>query len=89
MTPFSLKVYKAVSGIPLGQVRTYKWVARKIGKPKAYRAVGQALKNNPFPLIIPCHRIVDSGGKAGGYVWGRKIKQGLLYLERQIAKAMI
>lgn len=84
MTPFAKKVYKVILSIPLGEVRTYKWVARKIGRPKAYRAVGQVLKNNPYPLIIPCHRIIESSGKIGGYIWGKKIKRAILNLERQI-----
>ena len=86
MTSFSRKVYKAVLKIPLGEVRTYKWVAGKAGRPRAYRAVGQVLKNNPYPLIIPCHRVIASSGKPGGYAWGRKAKEKLLNLERQIRK---
>jgi O-6-methylguanine DNA methyltransferase len=89
MTDFEIKVYKAVLTIRLGEVRTYKWVAAKIGSPRAYRAVGQALKNNPYPLIIPCHRVVASGGKIGGYAWGLKTKKYLLNLERQIRKLVI
>jgi methylated-DNA-[protein]-cysteine S-methyltransferase len=89
MNSFNRKVYKAVLSIPLGQTRTYKWVAAKIGSPRAYRAVGQALKNNPYPLIIPCHRVVASGGKIGGYAWGLKTKKYLLNLERQIKKLVI
>lgn len=89
MTPFTKKVYKAVLSIPLGEVRSYKWVAKKVGRPNAYRAVGSILKNNPYPLIIPCHRIIESNGRLGGYVWGKKIKRGLLNLERQIKKLMI
>ena len=84
MTPFAKKVYAVVLQIPLGEVRTYKWVARKAGMPKAYRAVGQVLKNNPYPLIIPCHRIVESNGRLGGYIFGKKVKRMLLDLERQI-----
>ncbi len=89
MTPFAKKVYRVVLKIPLGQVRTYKWVANRVGNPKAYRAVGQVLKNNPYPLIIPCHRIIESSGRIGGYVWGKKNKRGLLKLERQIRELMI
>ncbi len=89
MTPLATKVYKVVSGIPLGQVRTYKWVAKKTGKPKAFRAVGQILKRNPYPLIIPCHRVICSGGDIGGYVFGRRKKAMLLELERKIARMMI
>ncbi|MFA5156648.1 MAG: MGMT family protein [Candidatus Omnitrophota bacterium] len=88
-TPFAKKVYKAVSGIPLGEVRTYKWIARKIGHPKACRAVGQALKNNPYLLIIPCHRVVESSGRIGGYRGGVKMKKQLLELEKQIKKLVI
>lgn len=84
MTLFAKKVYAVILQIPLGEVRTYKWVARKAGMPKAYRAVGQVLKNNPYPLIIPCHRIVESNGRLGGYIFGKKVKRMLLDLERQI-----
>jgi O-6-methylguanine DNA methyltransferase len=89
MTPFAKKVYKAVLSIPLGQVRTYKWVARKAGKPKAVRAVGQILKRNPFPFFIPCHRVVSSSGDIGGYVFGQKRKKELLNLEQLIHKSML
>lgn len=89
MTPFSKKVYKVVLSIPLGEVRTYKWVAQKAGKPRAHRAVGQILKHNPYPFIIPCHRVIASGGKLGGYIWGKKMKRRLLNLERKIKELMI
>jgi methylated-DNA-[protein]-cysteine S-methyltransferase len=88
---FSRRVYQVVLGIPLGETRTYKWVARKAGSPRAQRAVGQALKNNPYPLIIPCHRVVGSGKNLGGYSGpgGRKGKEGLIKLERQIRQLMV
>jgi methylated-DNA-[protein]-cysteine S-methyltransferase len=89
MTPFAKKVYKIVLSIPLGEVRTYKWVAGKAGRSKAARAVGTILKNNPYPLIIPCHRVVKSGGRPGGYIFGAKVKQSLLNLERQIKDLVI
>jgi O-6-methylguanine DNA methyltransferase len=89
MTPFAKKVYRVVLSIPFGEVRTYKWVAKKAGRPKAFRAVGQILKRNPYPLIIPCHRIIESGGRLGGYVWGKKIKRSLQKAERQIKQLMI
>ena len=89
MTPFTKKVYRAVLSIPLGEVRSYKWVAQKAGNPRAARAVGQILKKNPFPLIIPCHRVVACQGKLGGYAWGRREKRALLNLERQIRKLML
>lgn len=87
LSSFAKKVYKAVLSIPLGQVRTYKWVAEKAGKPKAYRAVGQVLNKNPFPVIVPCHRVVAARGKLGGYAWGSK--KALLNLERQIKDLML
>lgn len=89
ITPFTKKVYKAVLSIPLGEVRSYAWVARKAGKPGAARAVGQVLKRNPWPLIIPCHRVIASDGKLGGYSRGRKKKRALLDLEEQIRKDMV
>lgn len=84
MTPFTKRVYQVVSKIPLGQVRSYKWVAKRASRPAAFRAVGQILKHNPFPLIIPCHRVVNADGGLGGYRWGRKTKQRLLELEKEI-----
>jgi methylated-DNA-[protein]-cysteine S-methyltransferase len=88
MTPFARKIYKIVSGIPIGEVRTYKWVAGKAGKPKASRAVGQILKRNPYPLIIPCHRVINSDNKIGGYVFGVNKKKLLLDMEKEIARCL-
>ncbi|MFA5310765.1 MAG: MGMT family protein [Candidatus Omnitrophota bacterium] len=85
MTPFAGRVYKAVMSIPLGQVRTYKWVAKKAGSSSAYRAVGTALKKNPLPLVIPCHRVVKSNNVLGGYIFGEDFKKRLLDLEKEIA----
>jgi len=84
MTLFTKRVYKAVLSIPLGEVRSYKWVAKKAGSPGAYRAVGQVLRRNPYPLVIPCHRVVKSNKETGGYSGGRKAKAELINLERQI-----
>ena len=66
-TAFEWKVYKVVRQIPRGQTRSYAWVARQLGKPGAARAVGLALKRNPFAPRIPCHRVVRSDGSLGGY----------------------
>ncbi len=88
MTNFELKVYQAALEIPLGQTRSYQWIARKIGSPLASRAVGSALKRNPWPLIIPCHRVIASSGAIGGYSQGVNKKKLLLDLERQIAKML-
>jgi len=88
MTPFAGRVYGVVSKIPLGRVRSYKWVAQKAGSPGAYRAVGTILKNNPYPLIIPCHRVVKNDLNPGGYVLGIKNKKMLLDLEKGIVKCL-
>jgi len=81
---FQKRVYRAVLGIPLGQVRSYNWVAKKIGRPNAVRAVGTALKKNPFTITIPCHRVIKSDGSLGGYSRGIKKKKHLLRLEKKI-----
>ncbi len=82
-TPFQKKVYQALLKIPKGQVRTYAQVAQMIGKPKAARAVGQALKRNRWAPAIPCHRVVASDGTLGGYSGpgGLSAKHRLLYGE--------
>ena len=88
LTQFQLKVLKEVSRIPLGEVRSYKWLAKKLGKPAAVRAVGTALKKNPFPVISPCHRIIKSDGNIGGYSGGSNKKKLLLELERELVKIL-
>ena len=89
MTLFAKKVYRIVAAIPIGQVRTYKWVARQAGKPSASRAIGQLMKRNPYPLIIPCHRVIASNGKIGGYVFGVNKKKLLLDMEKEIVKCLV
>jgi len=83
---FYKKVWLTVLKIPQGTTRTYKWVAEKVGIPKAYRAVGVALKNNPLPIIIPCHRVIKSSGELGGYIYGVKKKYQLLLKEKAVKK---
>lgn len=80
-TPFERKVWKTLRSIPYGEVRSYAWVARKIGFPKAARAVGRANGKNPIPIVIPCHRVISSDGKIGGYSGGVALKRKLLKLE--------
>jgi O-6-methylguanine DNA methyltransferase len=80
-TDFEDKVYSVVIGIPRGQVRSYKWVAARIGRPGAYRAVGSALKRNPHMGLVPCHRVVRSDGRPGGFVKGVREKARLLKAE--------
>ena len=80
-TPFSKKVWRATSKIPYGQVRSYAWVASKLGDPNAARAVGGALARNPVPILVPCHRVVDSQGGLAGFGAGLPLKKWLLTLE--------
>jgi methylated-DNA-[protein]-cysteine S-methyltransferase len=80
-TAFDQRVWLALRKIPYGETRTYKWLAEKIGKPGAGRAVGQSLSRNPLPIILPCHRIIESDGSIGGYSAGINIKRRLLDLE--------
>lgn len=82
LSPFQRQVYLLTHTIPYGQMRSYAWVARTLGRPKAARAVGRALARNPFPLAIPCHRVVRSDGDLGGFSGGRWLKGTLLKLER-------
>jgi len=87
LTPFQWKVLKATMKIPLGETRSYKWVAQRIGQPKAVRAVGQALRRNPYPIIIPCHRVIKEDGAFGGYAGGPSTRKAkLLALENEIVK---
>lgn len=85
-TLFERKVYRETLHIPFGKVKTYKEIAKAIKHPLAYRAVGQALKKNPLPFIVPCHRVIKSDGDIGGYVYGKNIKKKLLRLEREFSK---
>lgn len=80
-TQFERTVWKALTEIPRGEVRSYGWVAAKIGNPKASRAVGGACGSNPIPFIVPCHRVVSSNGGLGGYGYGLGVKRSLLKLE--------
>lgn len=79
---FQKKVLAAARRIPFGEVRPYAWVARRIGHPRAVRAVGTALGRNPVPFIVPCHRVLRTGGGLGGYLFGTDVKRRLLSLER-------
>jgi methylated-DNA-[protein]-cysteine S-methyltransferase len=82
-TVFQRKVWKAARQIPYGQTGSYGWIARKINKPRAARAVGQALGKNPLPVIIPCHRVLKSDGKLGGFSGGLAMKKRLISLEKR------
>ena len=82
-TKFQLIVWEEISKIPYGETRTYKDIAIAIGKPNSSRAVANACGKNPYPVVIPCHRVIRSDGKIGGYsgVDGEKKKKELLRLE--------
>lgn len=81
MSDFSEKVYATVAKIPKGKTMTYKELAKAAGRPKAYRAVGNILNKNEDFKRVPCHRVVRSDGKAGGYALGEKRKRELLRQE--------
>jgi len=78
---FAKKVYKELLNIPYGKIATYGQIAKRIGDARFARAVGQALARNKIPIIIPCHRIVGTDGKLGGFAWGVEYKRRLLELE--------
>jgi O-6-methylguanine DNA methyltransferase len=81
-TVFERKIWAAISSIPFGETRSYKQIAEAAGNPGAARAAGGACGRNPVPLIIPCHRVIASGGKLGGFSAGLDIKAALLNLEK-------
>jgi methylated-DNA-[protein]-cysteine S-methyltransferase len=81
-TNFQQSVWRALTKIPRGETRSYGWVARKIGKPGASRAVGAACGANPVPVIVPCHRVIAGDGSLGGFGGGLPMKRRLLALER-------
>ena len=80
-TPFQREVWEITRLIPYSETRSYAWVAEQIKKPESLRAVGQALARNPLPIIIPCHRVLTSNGKLGGFSGGVEMKRHLLHLE--------
>lgn len=80
-TEFQQKVWHALATIPRGETRSYGWVAKKIGKPGASRAVGAACGANPVPIIIPCHRVIAGDGSIGGFGGGLPMKRRLLKSE--------
>lgn len=79
---FQLQVWQALLTVPSGQVSTYAAIAAQINRPKAYRAVGTAAGKNPLSVLIPCHRVLQSGGGLGGYHWGIDKKRALLAAEK-------
>lgn len=88
-TPFQQAVWLACMSIPEGQTRSYKWLAERIGRPGAVRAVGSALGKNPFAPLVPCHRVIKSDGTLGGFSapGGLRAKLALLKRERSDSAA--
>lgn len=85
-TPFQRKVWDALAEIPFGETVSYGELAEQIGHPRAARAVGSANGANPIPIILPCHRVIASGGGLGGYGYGLPLKRRLLELEQGILR---
>jgi methylated-DNA-[protein]-cysteine S-methyltransferase len=85
LTAFQRQVYLYITNIPPGKTQSYATVALSIGNPKAARAIGRAMAINPFPIIIPCHRIIAGDGTLGGYTGGLKMKEYLLKHEQRVS----
>ena len=81
-TAFQRRVWECLQRIPRGETRSYGAVAKKIGMPKATRAVARACATNPVAVVIPCHRVVREDGELGGYRWGMERKEQLLAMEK-------
>jgi methylated-DNA-[protein]-cysteine S-methyltransferase len=79
---FERAALEVAAQIPYGEVRSYTWIAERLGRPDAARAVGNAMAGNPVPIIVPCHRVVKTDGGLGGYSFGLLRKEALLNLER-------
>ncbi|MFO8133831.1 MAG: methylated-DNA--[protein]-cysteine S-methyltransferase [Thermoplasmatota archaeon] len=79
---FQASVWRTLRAIPYGETRSYAWVARQLGKPDAARAVGNAVGDNPAPIVVPCHRVIKSDGSLGGYSADVEKKRWLLQHER-------
>ena len=74
----SIKVYRKLLQVPKGKVTTYRELANAVGLKNGQRTIGMIMKKNPFPVIIPCHRVVKSDGKIGGYAYGERVKSKML-----------
>jgi methylated-DNA-[protein]-cysteine S-methyltransferase len=85
-TDFQIRVWRTTQEVPYGETRTYHWIAVKLKCNRGEQAIGQALSRNPLPIIIPCHRIVASNGKPGGFSGGIEMKKRLLRVEGVILK---
>lgn len=81
LSPLQVQVLRAVSHIPYGNTASYKTIAEAIGRPRAFRFVGTTLARNPFPILIPCHRVIRSDGASGQFGGGEELKQWLIDME--------
>ncbi|MGZ4274148.1 MAG: methylated-DNA--[protein]-cysteine S-methyltransferase, partial [Solirubrobacteraceae bacterium] len=88
LSDFTRRVLTATAAIPYGEVSTYREVAAAAGSPRGFRAAGNALGSNPLPIVLPCHRVLHSGGGLGGYTGGLERKRTLLAIERGQAAAV-
>ena len=88
-TEFQVKVLKALQKIPYGETVSYGEIAKRIGKPKAVRAVGAANGRNPIPIVVPCHRVIGSGGDLTGFGGGLDTKEALLRLEAENSENLL
>ncbi len=86
-TPFQQAVWEELRKVPYGHTSTYSAIAEKIGDPKSVRAVGQANRNNPIAIIVPCHRCIAKSGELQGYFYGLDVKRKLLELENPVSFA--
>ena len=86
-TDFQRSIWEQTRTIPYGETRSYSWVASEAGYGKASRAAGNALGDNPFPIIVPCHRVIRNDGGLGGFTGGIEVKEHLLQLERGVGKS--
>jgi methylated-DNA-[protein]-cysteine S-methyltransferase len=80
-TEFQRRVWGILESIPYGETRSYTWVAERVGRPRAVRAVGAANGRNPLPIVVPCHRVIGAAGQLVGYGGGLPLKKFLLDLE--------
>ncbi len=84
ISPFRRAVLEEAMRIPAGQTRSYGWLAERVGRPRAARAVGRVMATNPLPLVVPCHRVIGSDGGLHGYGGGLHMKETLLRAEGAI-----
>ncbi|MBF5060010.1 methylated-DNA--[protein]-cysteine S-methyltransferase [Candidatus Neptunochlamydia vexilliferae] len=83
LTPFTIKGLQAIRSVPIGEVASYGEIAALAGSAKGARAIGNVCNKNPFPLVIPCHRIIQGDGTIGGFAYSLKLKQALLDFESE------